>query len=150
MELCTGAHGYDSDKLHRDSFVSLFTLNPEQERVFQMVAQHNEDSQGQQLRLYVAGPAGSGKSRVLQALRAYFKSRKEEYKLAVIAPTGAAASLVGGATYHSFLGFSGYALEVSEEKLAKLRSNMLGVRYIFLDEVSMLSCKDLFNISSRL
>ena len=65
-----------------------------------------------------------------------------------MAPTGNAAALVGGSTYHSILGLNDKgSFTVS---LAKVRSRLDGVDYTFLDEVSMLSCHDMYKISVQL
>jgi hypothetical protein len=37
----------------------------------------------------------------------------------------------------------------SEKNLAQIRANLEGIDYIFLDEVSMLSCRDLYKISCQ-
>ncbi|TFK24314.1 hypothetical protein FA15DRAFT_680755 [Coprinopsis marcescibilis] len=47
---------------------------------------------------------GTGKSRVIQALINFFNARKESHRFIVLAPTGTAAALLNGSTYHSVLG----------------------------------------------
>ena len=66
----------------------------------------------------------------------------------VVAPTGAAAALLNGSTYHSVLGIND-GEHVSANTLAQIRARLDGVDYIFLDEVSMLSCHDLYKISKQ-
>jgi hypothetical protein len=66
----------------------------------------------------------------------------------VLAPTGAAAALINGSTYHSVLGINEGNF-CFEKSLAQIRANLDGVDYIFLDEVSMLSCRDLYKISCQ-
>ena len=63
--------------------------------------------------------AGTGKSQVIKALIQYFTYREEKYRFICMAPTGAAASLIGGSTYHSLLSISKY-LDSKKNKL-KLR-----------------------------
>src|ERR1700677_434420 len=41
-------------------------------------------------------------------------------------------------------------MTISNVKLAQVKSRMQGVEYIFFDEVSMLSCRDLYRICARL
>ena len=69
----------------------------------------------------------------------------------VVAPTGAAAALLGGSTYHSVFGINskseGESNSVSAEQVC---SRLDGVDYVFLDEVSMLSCIDMYKISEKL
>lgn len=67
-----------------------------------------------------------------------------------MAPTGTAASLLSGSTYHSMLGINDFKRGLSPKKLTETRTRLLRVDYIFLDEVSMLSCRDLYRISGQL
>jgi len=64
-----------------------------------------------------------------------------------MAPTGTSAALVGGSTYHSILGINDKC--ATNMSIAKVRTRLDGVDDIFLDEVSMLSCHDLYNISAQ-
>ena len=73
---------------------------------------------------------------------------KEDYRFLVVAPTGAAAALLNGSTYHSVLGINDGEF-ISAKSLAQIRAKLDKVDYIFLDEVSMLSCHDLYKISSQ-
>ena len=66
----------------------------------------------------------------------------------MVAPTGAAAALLNGSTYHSVLGINDSEFSTSKS-LAQIRARLDGVDYIFLDEVSMLSCRDMYKISSQ-
>ena len=66
----------------------------------------------------------------------------------MVAPTGAAAALLNGSTYHSLLGISDGEF-ISAKTLANIRAQFDGVDYMFLDEVSMLSCRDMYKISSQ-
>jgi len=45
-----------------------------------------------------------GKSQVIKALMNFFTSRNESHRFVVLAPTGTAAALLHGSTYHSILG----------------------------------------------
>lgn len=54
--------------------------------------------------MYLGGMGGTGKSRVIQALMKFFEMRNESHRIIVVAPTGNAAALIGGHTYHSVLG----------------------------------------------
>jgi len=99
--------------------------------------------------MYIGGMAGTSKSQVLKALKSFFKERNESYLFIVVAPTGSAAALLGGSTYHSLFGISDYN-EKGLTNLAQVRLRLIGVDYIFLDEVSMLSCHDMYHISCQL
>ncbi|KAF8054263.1 hypothetical protein FPV67DRAFT_1381697, partial [Lyophyllum atratum] len=82
-------------------------LNTEQARAFTMIAKRSYDTQRdgttEPLRMYLGGPAGTGKSRVLNALRAFFVQRKQERRLRVCTFMGIAAQNVTGMTLHSAL-----------------------------------------------
>jgi hypothetical protein len=70
----------------------------------------------------------------------------------VLASTGTAAALINGSTYHSVLGIvdtdNGERSEGTS--IRKVRERLKGVEYIFIDEVSMVSCKNMYQISARL
>jgi hypothetical protein len=127
-----------------------FELNNEQERAFRIVANHACSPDSEQLNMYIGGMAGTGKSQVLKALIRFFAERKESHRLMVLAPTGSAAALLGGSTYHSVLGINSDGGQTSNVQLAQVKSRLEGVQYIFIDEVSMLSCRDMYLISARL
>ena len=86
---------------------------------------------------------------MLDALKSFFDSRNESYHLTIVAPTGNAVSLLGGSTYHHTFGINDQH-ELSNASLATVKDWLLGIDYIFLDEVSMLSCRDSFHISECL
>ncbi|KAI0038037.1 hypothetical protein FA95DRAFT_1461306, partial [Auriscalpium vulgare] len=78
-------------------------LNTEQARAFQIVAEHSLVGNAAPLRMFLSGPGGTGKSRVINALVEYFKQRGEERRLRLCAYTGVAARNIGGMTLHSAL-----------------------------------------------
>jgi len=130
-----------------DSTVSDFLLNIDQERAFRIIANHASTEKPGQLIMYIGGMAGTGKSQVIKALTAFFEKRNESHRIVITAPTGTAAALVGGSTYHSILGINDKS--ASTISMAKVRTRLDGVDYMFLDEVSMLSCHDMYNISAQ-
>ena len=89
-----------------DNAVSDFLLNTEQERAFRIIANHASTDKPEQLIMYTGGMAGTGKSQVIKALTAFFERRNESHRIVITAPTGTAAALVGGSTYHSILGIN--------------------------------------------
>ena len=98
--------------------------------------------------MYISGMEGTGKSQVIKALTSFFERQNESHHIIITAPTGTAVTSVGGSTYHSILGIidkSG-----SNISMAKVRTRLNGADYMFLDEVSMISCHDLYNISAQL
>lgn len=62
----------------------------------------------------------------------------------VVAPT----ALLNGTTYHLALGVTDGEF-VSAKTLAQVKARLTGVDYIFLDEVSMISCHDMYIISAQ-
>jgi len=125
-----------------------FHLNIEQERAFRIVSNHAMMDGPEKLRMYLGGMGGTGKSRVIEALMHFFCERKENHRFLVVAPTGAAAALLNGSTYHSVLGINDGEF-VSAKTLAQIKARLDGVDYIFLDEVSMISCRDMYKISAQ-
>ena len=133
-----------------DDTSSTFQLNRDQDRAFHIVANHATEPHSEQLKMYLGGMGGTGKSRVIQALSQFFKDRGESHRFLILAPTGSAAALLNGSTYHSILGIndrSKYQRNNSKES-AQVRSRLEGVDYIFLDEVSMLSCHNMYQVSA--
>ena len=142
----TTKHNASIDKVCRE-----FELNEEQERAFKIIANHIVTPGSEPLKMYIGGMGGTGKSRVLYAVTKFFEYRNESYRFMIVAPTGTAAALLSGSTYHSALGINDISNESQAAKsLAQVRTRLQGVDYIFMDEVSMLSCHDLYKISCQL
>lgn len=72
----------------------LTTLSPDQERVLKLVLKG--------CNVFFTGPAGSGKSQILEHIKYHLKKRNTTF--AVTAPTGIAAVLIGGETIYSWSG----------------------------------------------
>lgn len=102
--------------------------------------------------MYLGGVGSTGKSQVIKALEKFFTDRGEAHRFLILAPTGTAAALLNGSTYHSVLGImDGTDGErVEGVGICKVRERLRGGEYIFLDEVSMVSCASLYAISERL
>ncbi|KII92305.1 hypothetical protein PLICRDRAFT_102699, partial [Plicaturopsis crispa FD-325 SS-3] len=134
-----------------DGTVKQFKLNKEQERAFRIVANHTTcKDTDEQLKMYLGGMGGTGKSQVIKALMSFFDKQNEPHRFMCLAPTGSAAALLNGSTYHSVLGVNEKMSMVSDNNIANVRTKIQGVDYIFFDEVSMLSCRDMYRISSQL
>jgi len=128
--------------------IKRYTLNKEQERAFRIIANHASSHHSAQLKMYIGGMGGTGKSQVLKALSHFFELRNETNRFVIVAPTGTAASLLGGSTYHYMFGINEHSGTLSN--FAKVLSRLSGVDYVFFDEVSMLSARDLYRISYQL
>ncbi|VDB90195.1 unnamed protein product [Peniophora sp. CBMAI 1063] len=146
-----------------DKIVKDFSLNSEQERAFRIIANHASlGTLVDPLKMYIGGMAGTGKSQVIKALIAFFEARGKKYAFLILAPTGSAAALVSGSTYHSVLGFRGSnsldhesgerseGLLKGASTLESIRQRIKHVDYVFFDEVSMMDCGSLYNISSQM
>ncbi|OBZ67369.1 hypothetical protein A0H81_12737 [Grifola frondosa] len=154
------AHGLDTSRGPQDVDVKIlhgvvkhFSLNVEQVRAFEISATHLIHKRTACLRLYLGGMGRTGKSRVLSSIMYFLIARDEKHRFAVLGPTGGCAALINGATYHSMLGFGHQSADngaVSLSALAKVRGQFERVELIFIDEVSMISCSDLYRISSQL
>lgn len=94
--------------------------------------------------LFISGPGGTGKSEVLKQIRQMI----DEDKVAVLAPTGIAAQVISGKTWHSYFGVA-----IMEGGLARSRDRSLGnpmrreafrnINTIILDEVSFIREEEL-------
>ena len=90
--------------------------------------------QGKQVQVAIIGPAGTGKSYLLQALIKQMRSRLVVCKLA---PSGVAAHLIGGTTIHNFFSLDleyNSSLENGTFQTTRLRKTDV----IVVDEFSML------------
>jgi hypothetical protein len=135
------------NKQQIEEIVSKFSLNTEQERAFHIITNHAISQQLEPLKMYLGGMGGTGKSRVIEALSEFFLVQKEAHRFVIVAPTGSAAALLGGSTYHYMFGINDF---ISGAGLSKIKARLSGVEYIFFDEVSMLSARDLYRISNQL
>ena len=124
-----------------------WTLNKEQTRAFEIVSRHTLQEMPEQLLLYLGGPGGTGKSRVVNALREFFGLRNQSRRFRLAAYTGVAARNIGGATLHSLLQMNDTGRELSAKNKQELTAMWEGVDYLFVDELSMLGCDMLHNVS---
>lgn len=127
-----------------------WTLNREQKRAFEIVARHTAMEKPEQLLMYLGGPGGTGKSRVVNALRDFFESRGETRRFRLAAYTGVAARNIGGATLHALLQMNESGRSVSAKTKRDLSAMWDGVDYLLVDELSMIGCEMLHNISRAL
>lgn len=135
-------------KVVKDNIESHFELNKEQKRAYRIITNHASLPTSENLYMYLGGMAGTGKSRVIASVTEFFKQTNQEHRLVLLAPTGSAAAIIGGSTYHSFLGIREDRNSLTT--LGKLAEKMEHIEYILIDEVSMLSCLDLYRISAQL
>ncbi|KAF5327481.1 hypothetical protein D9619_005136 [Psilocybe cf. subviscida] len=121
--------------------------NPEQLRAFNLVSDHLLFRDNQQLLMYVAGVGGTGKSHVIRSIVDLFTQLGVRNQLKLGAPTGIAAVLIRGQTLHSLAHLNPGA---KAKGLDKLTSAWKDVRYLIIDEVSMIGARFLSLFSNRL
>ena len=130
-----------------DSTVQDFSLNKEQERAFRIIANHAISKNPEQLRMYLGGMGGTGKTQVIKALSCFFAQRNEAHRFVVVAPTGTATALLKGSTYHSMFGINEKS---GIGRIGHVKEKLKGVEYVFFDQVSMLSARDMYRINLQL
>jgi len=119
--------------------------NAEQLRAFRLVANQIISLSDKQLLLYISGVGGTGKSHVIKCIVLLFERLERRKELALVAPTGIAAVLIGGQTLHSLLKMSpnGYIDIGALNDVFRYKST------IVLDEVSMVDARLLNAMSTR-
>lgn len=66
-----------NERIEIDAFAISWNLNEEQTLAFKLVANKENTFNSDPLRMYLTGPAGTGKSRVFNTLKAYFDEKNE-------------------------------------------------------------------------
>jgi len=161
------AHPYQSN----DEISKQFNLNAKQDKAYMLVANTLEaeikneskfpsekSAPIAQLRLYIGGPGGTGKSRVVDALKCLFKSRGKLAWLQCAAPTGTAAKSIKGRTFFSLLGIDPkirskqktQTIKTKGPKRDQTAAELKALKFLIIDEVSMIPCNLLQQISSHL
>lgn len=114
--------------------------------------------------VFLAGEPGAGKSYTVNLFTTWLKENRLRY--AVVAPTGIAATHVGGTTIHSFTGNFNLSIsrtEMDDEEIKKIAipsnpqydesftvTRIKYVKVIIIDEISMVSALMLHNLDSIL
>ena len=130
-------------------------LNADQRRVFEKVKSHflhqqlHESKKCQcnlkPLRMFVSGVGGTGKSFLIETIRALVDQLwpSEDLTCAIAAPTGLAAFNVGGTTIHRLLQLpvehEGKSWSLSKPAQKVMKTTLRSVKVIIVDEVSMVS-----------
>ena len=136
--------------LNPSDFASTWGLNKEQTLAFNIIANQSLKRRGfdDPLKMFLSGPAGTGKSRVFNALRAFFEAKNQARRFRVCSYMGIAAKNVGGMTLHAGLCLG------KGDKRARSKEDLIsmwnGVDFLLIDEVSMISCEFLVTISESL
>ena len=147
-------------------------LNTEQKEIFteilswcrQCSKSRKQGPKPPPLYTFITGGAGTGKSLLIKAI---FNMAVKELEaegdspsdttVLLLAPTGTAAFNIDGMTMHSALKLplkqhskQGEYQPLSQEKLHDLRCKLANLTIIIIDEISMVSSQDLYNIHRRL
>ncbi|KAG1797586.1 hypothetical protein EV424DRAFT_1333331, partial [Suillus variegatus] len=80
-----------------------YGLNTEQARTFSLIAGHSLARNSDPLRMFLGGPGGTGKSRVIAAISDFFSRRGETRHFRLTSFMGVAARNIAGMTLHSAL-----------------------------------------------
>lgn len=89
--------------------------------------------------IFLSGGAGTGKTTVLKAMIDALETDGKQ--VLVCAPTGMAASLIGGTTIHSLFGFpTGSCLKKNGSPIARTNKVTRSADVIVIDETSMIRC----------
>ena len=122
-------------------------LQGKQLHVYREVQAHLEGGGIDPLHMIVSGTAGTGKSFLIGCLRALLTN-----KVRVVAPTGVAAFNIHGCTLHSLLSLPtrGEFKDLEGERLHSLQQTFAEVRYIIIDEMSMVGRKLFGQVDKRL
>ena len=99
------------------------------------------------LRLIISGTAGTGKSYLIRCLKLLLAGQ-----LCVTAPTGVAAFNVDGYTLHSLLVLpvKGDFKQLEGNRLQTIQQFMTSIRYLIIDEMSMVGRKMFGQVDRRL
>lgn len=142
-KICTDCPRLDQYLAKVRSCAAQFDLCDEQTKLLEAIAIGDN--------LFFTGAAGTGKSRVLEALTCQFSSTNVASQ--IVAPTGIAALNVGGITMHVYAGWSVKLAQASRKELRKLagekkvfaRFNATDV--LIIDEISMVESDMLQRLS---
>jgi ATP-dependent DNA helicase PIF1 len=110
-------------------------MNPLQQAVLEVVKKGNN--------VFVTGPAGCGKSYVIENIVRYALSNEQRF--GVTATSAAAAILIGGRTIHSFLGIglarkdASSLADVTFRKAKHIVKRLRSLQLLIIDEISMMS-----------
>ena len=130
-------------------------LNPDQKRVFDFVIKCLHDGNTKILRHFVSGTGGTGKSFLIQTIKAYVKQILNK-NVAVSAPTGDAAFNINGLTIYRLLQLpvehdqTPKYKQLSQAALKAIRAELQNVVLFVIDEISMVSNLTLLYIHLRL
>ncbi|KID81497.1 ATP-dependent DNA helicase PIF1 [Metarhizium guizhouense ARSEF 977] len=129
-------------------------LNPQQRLVYDTCMGHFLAKTPAQILLHVDGGGGTGKSFLIKVLSSHLQATAlpDPSPICRVAPTGVASNQIQGSTIHSLLRLpvGGAFTDLSPADAAALQSRLRHVKYLVIDEKSMLGLEQLARIDSRL
>ena len=108
----------------------------------------DELDSGRKMFAFITGAAGTGKSRVIDAITDFARRWDASDVLCVTATSGAAAALIGARTWHSAVGFRPGSR--ASEPSALLRRVWCSIGVMLVDEIGMAGVRALWTIDRRL
>ncbi|KAM4060764.1 PIF1-like helicase [Hirsutella rhossiliensis] len=130
------------------------TLNPQQRLVYDTFMGHFQARNPTQILLHVDGGGGTGKSFLIKVLSSHLQAAAlpNPSPICRVAPTGVASNQIQGSTIHSLLRLpvGGAFTDLPPADAAALQSRLRHVKYLVIDEKSMLGIEQLARIDSRL
>jgi len=131
-------------------------LNKDQLRVYRKIHDHMINESADQLFLGVIGSGGTGKSFLINVIATAIISKYGCIALVLGAPTGVSARNIGGNTLHRIFalgvelkGVPKY-MKLGGEKLQHMRRRHSQLKYIIIDEISMISYELFRQVDLRL
>jgi hypothetical protein len=126
-------------------------LLPDQRRAYDIVDWHLQETlanrQPPQLLMIIPGEGGVGKSETLQTITENFVARRVAHTLMKCAYTGIAASTIKGQTIHAIAMIPINGGRQSTKTLKKLEEMWADIKYLAIDEMSMVSKELLAKLS---
>lgn len=136
-------------------------LNIQQKALFSKIAKVVSNDSSPQVLTFVTGGAGSGKTFTLKLIVEHIRRLSSSNAVVIAAPTGVAAKLVNGRTLHSLFGLpierprkkgegSAPLKPFTGERLQRERTRWKQIKWLIIDEISMVSYHVLRMIHLRL
>ena len=144
----TKAQSDGSSCTNQSQFVDISSLNEQQLLAYNLVSTHYTTDSQQPLHMLILGTAGTGKSFLIKAIAQLLQN-----KCLLTATTGIAAFHIGGITLHSALRLPEQKINCNDlrgQALAILQHKLKDIRYLIVDEISMLGQNMMAWVDKRL
>ena len=122
-------------------------LQGRQLHAYNIILHHYQSNCTEPLHMIVSGTAGTGKSYLINCIRLFLQEN-----VVVAAPTGVAAFNIDGCTLHSLLGLPvrGEYKDLQGDHLNRMQQSLIHMKYLLIDEMSMVGRKLFGQIDKRL